>query len=398
MDAVLVAMIPLNKARDMVKAHVRPGLVASVDLVDAMGKVLASPILAKEFFPDGDRGTMDGYVVRAEQAPVVLKVVGEIRAGDVPERALRDGEAFRIFTGGLIPEGGRRVVPQEMVRREGDELHIESFSENPFIRPRGCEARPGDVVLRKGTRIGPAELAILAQVGAVRPEVVKPPVLLHLATGNELVAPECSPGPGQIRDSNSSLLRGLVNAMGLPFENSFRVNDDPEVMCKLIDASAFDLLLISGGASVGDYDFGAEVLVKLGFEIHFNQINLRPGKPLIFATRGPQVAFVIPGNPLSHFVTFHAVIRRAIGILSGMDRGWEWIDLEVVDEGRLKPNPRETLWPAQAFIEGGKLKVRPQMWSSSGDSFAIATTNALILVNADSPSNGFAQTLLLDLP
>lgn len=289
-------------------------------------------------------------------------------------------------------------MPQEVVRRERDELHIESFSENPFIRHRGCEARPGDVILRKGTRIGPAELAILAQVGAVRPEVVKPPTVLHLATGNELVAPECTPGPGQIRDSNSSLLRGLLNAMGLPFENSFRVNDDPELMCKLIDASAFDLLLISGGASVGDYDFGAEVLVKLGFEIHFNQINLRPGKPLIFATRGQQVAFVIPGNPLSHFVTFHAVIRRAIGILCGMDRGWEWIDLEVVDADRLKPNPRETLWPAQAFIEGGKLKVRPQMWSSSGDAFAIATTNALILVNADSPSNGFAQTLLLDLP
>lgn len=391
-------MISLHEALAKVGTHVLPGSAVCVELADALGRVLAAPVLATEFFPDGDRGTMDGYVIRAEQAPVVLNVAGEIRAGDVPKRALLDGEAFRIFTGGLIPEGGRRVVPQEMVRREGDELHIESFSENPFIRPRGCEARPGDVVLRKGTRIGPAELAILAQVGAVRPEVVKPPMLLHLATGNELVAPECSPGPGQIRDSNSSLLRGLVNAMGLPFENSFRVNDDPEAMRELIDASEFDLLLISGGASVGDYDFGAEVLVKSGFGIHFNQINLRPGKPLIFATRGRQVAFVIPGNPLSHFVTFHAVIRRAIGILCGMDRGEEWIDLEVLDADRLKPNPRETLWPAQAFIEGGKLKVRPQLWSSSGDAFAIATTNALILVNADSPSNGFAQTLLLDIP
>lgn len=391
-------MISLNEARANVEAHVRPGAAAIVDLADALGKVLAGPVVASEFFPDGDRGTMDGYVVRAEQAPVVLTVVGEIRAGDLPERALDNGEACRIFTGGLIPRGGHRVVPQEMVRREGNELHIESFSENTFIRHRGCEVRPGDVVLRKGTRIGPAELAILAQVGAVRPEVVKPPTVLHLATGNELVAPECSPGPGQIRDSNSSMLRGLLNAMGLPFENTFRVNDNPELMCNLIDASAFDLLLISGGASVGDYDFGAEVLVKLGFEIHFNQINLRPGKPLIFATRGQQVAFVIPGNPLSHFVTFHAVIRWAIGLLSGMDRGWEWIDLEVVDADRLKPNPRDTLWPAQAFIERGKLKVRPQMWSSSGDAFAIATTNALILVNADSPSNGFAQTLLLDLP
>lgn len=388
-------MISLDAARDLVSTHVSPLGCEAVDLKEAWGRVLVEPVAVTEWFPDGDRGTMDGYAVGDDDGSGGFRVVGEIQTGDVPKGRLETGQAIRIFTGGLVPEGGRKVIPQEWTEREGDRLRIITPSESDFIRRKGCEAAPGDVVLAKGTRLGAAEMAILAQVGCVRPKVSALPVIQHLATGNELVAPEVQPAPGQIRDSNSSLLAALVKSMGLSLAGSRRVMDDPSAIAEMADAP-YDLLLISGGASVGKYDFGASVLKDLGFAIHFDQVNLRPGKPLTFGTRGKQFAFVIPGNPVSHFVTFHAVIRYALDILSGRQSDWDFVEMETVDGELLKPHPRETLWPAVVFPCDGKLKVRPHAWSSSGDSFSLVHTNSLIRVDSRFECTNPAKTLLLN--
>lgn len=388
-------MISLDAARDLVFAHVSPLGCEVVDLKDAWGRVLDEPAAVTEWFPDGDRGTMDGYAVGDDDGSGRFRVVGEIQTGDVPEWSLAKGEAIRIFTGGLVPEGGRRVIPQEWVERDGDRMKIVNSSESNFIRAKGCEAAPGDVVLSKGARLGAAEIAILAQVGCVQPRVAALPVIQHVATGNELVAPEMQPAAGQIRDSNSNLLAALVKSMGFSLAGSRRVRDEPSAIAELAD-SPCDVLLISGGASVGKYDFGASVLKDLGFTIHFDQVNLRPGKPLTFGTRGKQVAFVIPGNPVSHFVTFHAVIRHALEILCGRQSHWDFVEMETVDGEMMKPHPRETLWPAVVFPCDGKLKVRPRAWSSSGDSFSLANVNSLIRVDSDMKSTFYAKTLLLD--
>lgn len=390
-------MISLEEARQQILTHVESAGVIEIPLADAWGAVLAEAVVADDFYPSADRSTMDGYVIGRDESPGSFRVVGEIPAGRFPEMPVGKGETFRIFTGAVVPPGGGRVVMQEDVRRDGDEISVDAFSENRFIREKGSEAAPGDVVLEKGTRLGGAELAILAQVGEVFPKVFRKPVVRHLATGNELVAPDRTPQPGEIRDTNSTLLAGLLKSMGTELSDSRRVADDPDVISKIAEGD-WDLLLVSGGASVGDYDFGTEVLKRLGFTVHFDKVNLRPGKPLTFATRGKQVAFIIPGNPISHFVCFHIAIRLAVERLSGEPSQWNFLPLEVRSGVPLRHDPRDSFWVAQAFVENGKLLVTPKKWATSGNTFSLAGTNALIRVKGEPSADGLAETLLLGPP
>jgi molybdopterin molybdotransferase len=387
-------MISIEEARRIIRSHLRETGSIEISLSDASGGVLAAPVVSDSDYPCGDRSTMDGYVIRGNEAPGGFRLTGEVPAGVIPDQSLGKGEAIRIFTGALIPDGGGRVIMQEDARREGDMVHIDRFQENRFIRLRGSEAKTGDTVLPAGTVLGPAEVAILAQVGAVRPRVVRRPVVRHLATGNELVAPDQLPGPGQIRDTNSSLLAALLKGQGVALTDSTRVADDPSSLTEIAEGD-WDLLLVSGGASVGDYDFGAEALRRLGFTIHFDRVNLRPGKPLTFATRGNQAAFVIPGNPVSHFVCYHVAIRLAVELLAGLPASWNLLTLPIGGGEPVKPDPRDTFWPARVSVRDGRLVVAPVRWSTSGDTFSLAGTNALARVNATSPADGLIQTLLL---
>jgi molybdopterin molybdotransferase len=384
-------MISLTEARRIITESVQPLHACSIPLAAAQGRVLAEDVAADAFYPSGDRSMMDGYVVRDDAEPGEFQVVGEIQAGAIPGQALRRGEAFRIFTGALVPEGGGRVVMQEESERSGDRVVLRSFPERRFIRPKGSEAKPGDIILPAGTRLGPPEMAMLAQVGRVAPLVVGAPLIRHIATGGELTGPEETPPEGMIRDTNSTLLSALLADFGSI--QSTRCGDDPTVLAQ-IASEPCDLLLISGGASVGDYDFGAEALRRLGFTIHFDKVNLRPGKPLTFATRGAQAAFVIPGNPVSHFVCFHVAIRLAVELLCGIQPAWSFLDLELRGGEPLRPDPRETYWPATVAADAGRLVVTPRRWSTSGDTFSLAGTNALVRVNESSPA-GRAATLLL---
>jgi molybdopterin molybdotransferase len=334
---------------------------------------------------------MDGYVIREDAQPGPFRVVGEIPAGALPDVPLKIGEAMRIFTGAVLPPEGGRVVMQEECEREDDRVTIQSLPESLFIRRKASEAKSGDPILKKGTRIGAAEMAILAQVGCVNPMMIRKPSIRHLATGEELVAPDQRPTSGQIRDSNSSLIAGLLTPFGLPLKST-RTGDDPEEISKATEGE-WDMLLISGGASVGDHDHGADVLRKAGFTIHFDKVNLRPGKPLTFATRGSQVAFVIPGNPVSHFVCFHVAIRLTIEVMCGIPPRWDFLDLKITSHDIIKHNPRETFWPARVTTSHGNLTAEALSWSTSGNTFSLAETNALIRVGESPP-----LTLLLDLP
>jgi molybdopterin molybdotransferase len=390
-------MISLLEARQIISERVRARAAEAKPLASALGKVLAAPAVADASYPSGDRSMMDGYVIGADAGPGTYRVTGEIQAGQIPERSLGNGEAMRIFTGALLPAGGGRVVMQEEAKREGEMVTIAQFSDRRFIRARGSEAQPGDVLLPEGSRLGPAELAILAQVGAVTPGVVRVPTVRHIATGGEIVPPAEVPGPGQIRDTNSTLLAALFASLGVETWESHRGVDDPAALAELGRQPA-DLLIISGGASVGDYDFGAETLRRLGFTIRFDKINLRPGKPLTFATRGEEAAFVVPGNPVSHFVCFHVAIRLAVERMSGMAPAWNLVRLELRGGEPLRPDPRETYWPARVFSEAGRLAVTPKRWSTSGDTFSLAGTNALVRVSETTPADGRVETLLLDIP
>jgi molybdopterin molybdotransferase len=364
----------------------------------ASGRVLAADIRADATYPPVDRSMMDGYAFAEGDESARYWVIDEVQAGSVPAKAVAPGECVRIFTGAELPPGAGRVIPQEYVERDGEWMIPKERATQKFVRRRGTEAKEGDVVLRGGMKLGAADLAILAQVGVVEVPIHPAAWVDHMATGNELAAPDAPVAPGEIRDTNSTLIAALVSELGARLTSQERCGDNPVRLQQWATAAKGDLLLISGGASVGEYDFGARALRAAGFTIHFDKVNLRPGKPLTFATRGPQAAFVIPGNPVSHFVCFNVAIRLAIECLQGDAPLWESVRVRLGGSEPLLADRRLTYWPARVSIDEGRLVAEPRRWSSSGDTFSLAGTNALLRVAGEVAVGAEVPALLLQAP
>ena len=373
-------MISLAEARARIADAVRPLDPTATPLASAQGRVLREDVAAGEDMPAFDRSAMDGYAVGAEDRSERFLVVGEIQPGAAPQVEIRAGECARIFTGAQIPTGASQVIMQENVARDGGWMTPALRDAKTWIRRRGEDARRGDLLLRAGVRLHAGELALLAQLGVVQPRVSPAPRVIHFATGNELTDPAAVPAVGQIRDSNSTLIAALLAECGARLAHQRRCGDALDTLTAGIAAAgdAWDMLLISGGASVGDYDFGARALEALGFTIHFRQINLRPGKPLVFATRGRQCAFVIPGNPVSHFVTFHTAIRQALDCMESAPPSWPLARVVLAGDLPSKPDARETFWPAHLACSNGALRAHPLAWQSSGDLRGLIGANALL--------------------
>jgi molybdopterin molybdotransferase len=378
-------MLSISEARALIAqtVHVLPPL--RVPLAQAHGRTLRESLTADEDIPAFDRSAMDGYAIRADDPATEFRVVCEIPAGTVPTRAIGLGECARIFTGSPIPEGGTQVIVQEVAQRSGDAVTFSQRGKGINIRSRGEDAREGSVLIERGTQLGAVELSLCAQLGKCAPLIAPRPRILHIATGSELVAPDEIPEAGKIRDSNSTLIAALAAEAGAEIAHQFRVGDDPAQLVGAIsgtDIGSWDMLLLSGGASVGDHDFGARTLRELGFSLHFTQLNLRPGKPLIFATRGRHLAFVIPGNPLSHLVCWHLVIRATLDMLAIGAIEFALVEAPLAGDVALKGNPRETWWPARIAWENGGAKFLPLKWQSSGDLTGIIGLDVLIRVPA----------------
>ena len=277
------------------------------------------------------------------------------------------------------------MIVQEVAQRSGDAVTFSQRGKGINIRSRGEDAREGSVLIERGTQLGAGELSLCAQLGKCAPLIAPRPRILHIATGSELVAPDEIPEAGKIRDSNSTLIAALAAEAGAEIAHQFRVGDDPAQLVGAVsgtDIGRWDMLLLSGGASVGDHDFGARTLRELGFSLHFTQLNLRPGKPLTFATRGRHLAFVIPGNPLSHLVCWHLVIRAALDMLAIGAIEFALVEAPLGGDVALKGNPRETWWPARIAWENSGAKFLPLKWQSSGDLTGIIGLDALIRVPA----------------
>ena len=393
-------MIPLADARALIVENIQPREATALPLAQTLGLVLAEDALAPEDMPAFDRSAMDGYAVALDDDSERFAVVAEIQPGAMPPVVLERGQCARIFTGAAIPGGASQVVMQEDVRREGDWMMPDRRDRRTNIRLRGEDARRGAALVSAGRRLHAGELALLAQTGLTMPRVVPPARVIHFATGNELVDPSLTPGRGQIRDTNSTLIAALLAESGAQLAHQARCADDLQGTIRAVRAvpqDAWDVLLMSGGGSVGDYDFGARALEALGFTIHFTRVNLRPGKPLIFATRERQAAFIIPGNPVSHFVCYHVAIALALERLAGAAAGWPLVEVELAEDFPASADLRETYCPARVFIDEGRLRVRPLVWQSSGDLCALAGANALLQVLPDAaaiPRGGVGRCLL----
>jgi molybdopterin molybdotransferase len=350
-------------------------------LARAFGRVLRETVGAPTDLPDADRSTRDGYALRDDDNSEIFLVVDTLHAADWKPRQLQPGEAVRVATGAALPCENLRVVMQEHVERDGQRIRITRHEPARNVRLRGEDVKAGQPLVPAGVRLEAGRLALLASAGGSQPLVSPRLRVVHFTTGDEIVPPNQTPRPGQIRDSNSMLIHGLLQKFPGDVVPA-HLPEDFAAAKQLVSTfhfqpSTFNLLLISGGASVGDKDFTRPLLEWLGFEIVFSQVNVRPGRPLIFGVNGSRVAFGLPGNPLSHFVCFHLFVAAALAKLTGaapekFQRGLLAAKLDGA------PCPRETLWPAHRDPAG----LHPLAWASSGDVTCLMETNALIRVPA----------------
>jgi molybdopterin molybdotransferase len=381
-------MISVNEAQKIIVEKTSPLDLEQIRLEDSLGRTLRESVVADTDQPPFDRSAMDGYAIRTDDPSENFKIIAVIQAGDVPTFSLQPGECARIFTGAQVPANAGAVIRQEDTFVEKKSMRITVRSKETHIRKRGEDMRAASELLSSGDILNPVDLSVMAAVGHIQVKVSRLPRVLHLSSGNELVSPDRTPGPGQIRDSNSLLVKSLVEQAGGEIAAHLHVGDHLD---KIIHAARrfttpYDILLFSGGASVGDFDHAAATLGQLGFTIHFRQVSVRPGKPLIFATKGQQIAFGLPGNPVSHFVTFHLFVRMAMDRLLGRVPANNQLTGELDSDLSEPPNARETYWPASWHVAShGKMSITPQSFQSSGHLTSLLPATGLLCIPANSP-------------
>jgi len=317
------ALPSIERARAEVLSSCAPLASEPVAVGIALDRVLAADVVAAADAPPFDNSAMDGFAVRSDASSGPLQVVDESRAGAPASRALAPGEAIRISTGAVLPAGADAVVPVEQTREDDGRVTLAAaVAPGQHVRRAGEDLRAGATVLRAGTRLGPAELgaAIAAGAGAV-PCARRPSVEL-LTTGDELRAPGAELAPGEIHNSNGTVLGALVARAGARTAGLRAVPDDAEHTEAALAATLehADVAIVSGGISVGPHDHVKGALRRLGVRERFWRVDLQPGKPTWFGTRGAQLVFGLPGNPVSSFVTFALFVRPALLALQGAAR------------------------------------------------------------------------------
>jgi molybdopterin molybdotransferase len=312
----------------LVLERVAPQPAEPVALDEALGRVLAADAIARHAVPPFDNSAMDGYALRSADAsapPATLRIAGESRAGRPAASGPGPGEAVRISTGAQLPADADAVVALEDAAEDGDRVRLErSVASGAHVRRAGDDVAAGDRVVAAGTRLGAAELGVLASVGVAAPSCARRPALALLTTGDELVAAGRSLAPGQIHDATAHSLRALALGAGAEVVAVETLRDDPDATeAALAAALGADVVVVCGGVSVGRHDHVKDALARLGVEQLFWRVALKPGKPTWFgvadrAADRPALVFGLPGNPVSAMVTFHVFVRPALRAALGL--------------------------------------------------------------------------------
>ncbi len=376
-----------NKVIEQVGKKRGPRATTVVSAWDALGLVLAQEVRTDREYPPFDRSTRDGYAVRSGEAAsgAQLKCVGEIKAGDTVREALAAGTCLQIMTGAAVPANADAVVMIEHSSREGDLVRFERVAQpGQNIVPRGSEAATAQTILTRGMRLGFAELALAAQVGAVHLECAQRPRVAILSTGDEVVLIDETPGPFQIRNSNSVSLAAQVRiAGGEPVVLGNAADRIEDLGEKIERGLREDALALSGGVSMGKYDLVESVLKAMGAEFFFDAVAIRPGKPAVFGMCKGKPVFGLPGNPVSTMVTFELFVAPAIDLLSGAEaRALPLVAARLGEAMKEKPGLTHFL-PARVEWHGTVPEVKALRWQGSGDIAALAKANCFLLVPAD---------------
>jgi molybdopterin molybdotransferase len=425
-------LVTVDRAIEIIDATPVSPRTVEMSLVDADGLRLAQDVVADRDYPPFDKSLMDGFAVRCAdlvadaKTPVTLAVVGEVAAGARPARGLAGGEALAIMTGAPMPEGADGVVPVEDVERtSADTIRIlRSTTPGRYIATHGSDVRGGVTVLRAGTRLGPAQLAVAASVGASRVRVFAKPRAAVLATGDEIVPVDREPGPAQIRNSNSLMLVSLLKRLGCDVADLGVTRDDPDTIRDALrrGIASFDVLFVTGGMSMGEYDYVPKLLAELGVELRVTKLRIKPGKPFVFGvaessgfrvqgsgsadalapsslnpeprTLNPRFVFGLPGNPVSGYVCTVRLAARLLSRLSGGPPEPRWITAPLT--APLKTNgPREFYQPAVLSDAG----VLPLEWKGSADVFTLAAANALLVRPENDPARAPGDAVrVLEVP
>lgn len=291
----------------------------AVPLEEACGLELAEPILADRDCPPFPRAMMDGFAVRTPDAGREVSVVGEVAAGQCADVEVTDGKCIEIMTGAPCPQGTEAVVPKEQVRWQGKRIVLpRSIAPGQHVAPPASECGAGDLVLRPGQTITPLAVAAMATFGLKAARVTPRPTMGIITTGAELVPADREPAPGQIRDSNGPMLLSMARDLGLDRPIRRHAEDCLDsIVTALEQTAAKDVVLLTGGVSVGTYDLVPQALKVFGAEVAFHKVRQKPGKPLLFARKDTQLIFGLPGNPLACHLCFHRYVAPAIRQMNG---------------------------------------------------------------------------------
>jgi molybdopterin molybdotransferase len=368
----------IDEALALVLAWARPLGPEDVPVVRAAGRIVAEPALAVTDLPPFDSSAMDGYAVRAEDTPGPLAVVGHSAAGKPEARTLGAGEAIVISTGAVVPAGADAVVP---VERTSGNVEVEGVSAGDNVRPRGGDARAGDVVVEPGDVLRPAQLGALAAAGVATVRCARRPRVTVLATGSELRAPGEPLAPGEIYESNTVLLAAQLESAGAEVTVHDSVSDDEDATRAALERGLeSDVLVTSGGVSVGPHDLVRGALAELGAEEIFWRVAVKPGKPIAFAVRGDTLVFGLPGNPVSSLVGFELFVRPALLALQGArDPGPSYLPGRLGTTVR-RNERRDELVRARTRIEDGAVVLDPLTGQESHMIVRSAAASALVLV------------------
>ncbi len=379
-------MITVDEALAIVLDRAQPLGSETIALEVACGRVLAQDVVADMDLPPFNRARMDGYALRSEDVQVVpasLVVIGEIAAGTFPTVTLQSGEAMKIFTGAPVPLGADAVQKVEVTESNGRKVIIkEAVKSGQFITPHASEVVAGEAIAPRGRQINAAEMAVLASFGYAQIRVGKQPRVAVFSTGSELVTVSSLPSAGQIRNSNSYTVAAYAEKVGAQVEVLGIVKDDIQTTRDALLAACedHDVVITSGGVSMGDYDLVKAALNELGAEVFFDKVMIRPGKPTVFARLRETYIFALPGNPVSASVTFNVFVRPALRQMQG-DASPLLPSVRARTSRAINDaSNRRSYLPAWLSLSDGEALVESLKWGGSSDLVAFMNANSLIVV------------------
>lgn len=395
-------MISFKKARDIISACAPFKKIKKVRLENAWNRVLAEDTPAAIDGPDFDKSVVDGFAVCGcdiLRAPVVLKILEHIPAGKVPAKKIAGGTCSMIATGAMMPRGARAVVMKEDCHIV-DRSHVKVLKK---IRPKenvykkAKDFKKGDLLLKKGSALDMAKIALLASQGLATVPVYEAPAVAILTTGDEVIEPGLKKKPGQIWNATGAMLAHALAIMNIKPGYLGIAKDDPKVLLKKIrEGLTYDCLIITGAVSMGERDLVPQLLRKLKVSVVFHKVRIRPGKPLLFGRCGRRLIFGLPGNPVSSLVSFLLFVAPAISKMSGFKEG-NFLEKGILQKGVYNKSDRYSLYPASVAIKKGRTLLKPIHYNGSADIRAVAEADAFFMLDKGKMASSGSQVDFLRL-